>query len=42
MRTYDVNGAQIVCTSTREERLACDDAEPVHFVAHEGHGWVED
>lgn len=40
VRHFDANGAAIVCTSTREERLAADDLEPVHFVQHENSGWV--
>lgn len=42
MRTYDAHGAQVVCTSTREERMALEDVEPVHFVGHEARGWLED
>lgn len=40
MTHIDPNGAVIVCTSTREERLAQDDQPAVHFVAHEQAGWV--
>lgn len=42
MTHIDPTGAVIVCTSTREERLAQTDAEPVHFVASEGFRWSDD
>lgn len=42
MTHFDANGSQVVCTATREERLALDDAPPIHFVAHEYAVWNDE
>lgn len=39
MTAYSKDGAVIVCTSTREERLEQDDAPAIHFVQHEQTAW---
>lgn len=40
MTAYTKDGAQLVCTSTREERLAAQQSTPiVHFVQPERTAW---
>lgn len=42
MRVYDSVGREVVCTATKDEWEAAQEADPVHFVQTERTGWGSD